>query len=280
MPFLSNFGAMSARGFGMGLTTSGGGPVHPTTPITLSTPGTSTWTVPAGVTSITVEGIGGGQSGGGIAVSGNQQGTNRAGGWGGSYAKTVNLTVTPGATVYYHVGTTVGLNNSWSNQAQVNGDPTWLNISVNSAPTSSANGILAASNGGTSYGTTTYIGGTGHVGSSIAGSGDAGDRYAGGGGGGAAGPTSAGGNSPNWGTIVPTNNGGSAGSGTLADGTTKPGGGSAATASGGGGEYTGGNDTGGNGNLYGQGGGGGGTWTSGTYVWGCGQGAQGVIVIS
>ncbi|MCU0832917.1 MAG: hypothetical protein MUC77_00575 [Chromatiaceae bacterium] len=68
---------------------------------TFDTPGTTTWTVPTGVTSITVEAWGGGGGGGGRAGS---SGTATArGGGGGAYARGV-LTVTPGSTYTLTVG--------------------------------------------------------------------------------------------------------------------------------------------------------------------------------
>jgi hypothetical protein len=62
---------------------------------------TTTWTVPAGVTSVTVECIGGGGSGGGgrnVNLAGG------SGGGGGQYAKSV-ISVTPGNTYDVVVGT-------------------------------------------------------------------------------------------------------------------------------------------------------------------------------
>jgi len=63
------------------------------------TPGATTWTVPVGVTSVTVEAWGGGGAGGGATGSIAQGG----GGAGGQYAKRT-LTVTPGASYAVVVG--------------------------------------------------------------------------------------------------------------------------------------------------------------------------------
>lgn len=64
-----------------------------------TTPGTSNWTVPAGVTSVTVEAWGGGGAGGGTVNGANRGG----GGAGGQYARRV-VAVTPGASLAVVVG--------------------------------------------------------------------------------------------------------------------------------------------------------------------------------
>jgi len=82
----------------------------------------TTWTVPAGVTSATVECIGSGDLGG------------------GAYAKTNSVSLTPGATVYIRIN------------AGGSSGPTWFNKTANTAPTSGQTdrGALAASGDGTS----------------------------------------------------------------------------------------------------------------------------------
>lgn len=67
--------------------------------VTFDTPGTTNWTVPTGVTSITVEAWGGGGGGGGLGTSS----TNARGGGGGAYAQSL-LAVTPGDNYTLTVG--------------------------------------------------------------------------------------------------------------------------------------------------------------------------------
>ncbi len=71
---------------------------HAQTVVLFTTPGTATWTVPAGVTTVVVECVGGGGSGGeaGALISG-------VGGGGGAYAKSA-LAVKPGQVLTYTVG--------------------------------------------------------------------------------------------------------------------------------------------------------------------------------
>lgn len=135
---------------------------------------TGTWTVPSGWSIIKVEAIGsgGGSSGG-------------PGGGGGAYAVTNTLSVTAGQTVYVQTGappTGVGIDS-------------WLNKTANSAPTSTADGVLAKGGGNAVTG-----GGAGGSSASCIGnlaySGGDGGAYVApsrGGGGGAAGPNGAGG---------------------------------------------------------------------------------------
>jgi len=70
-----------------------------TTTVNLTTPGTSTWTVPCGVTSLTVEAWGGGGGGGSATINSN----GGSGGGGGAYS-TYTVTVTPGQIINYTVG--------------------------------------------------------------------------------------------------------------------------------------------------------------------------------
>lgn len=77
--------------------------------ITYTNKGTYTWTVPCGVTSITVQCWGGGGAGGG---STNNNSNNGGGGGGGGYSRSV-LALTPGATYTINVGAGgIGDNNS------------------------------------------------------------------------------------------------------------------------------------------------------------------------
>jgi len=85
----------------------------------------TTWTVPAGVTSATIECIGGGSLGG------------------GGYSKTSSVTLTPLSTVYINIGAGISLNSSGYNA----GD-TWFNKSAPSPPTSTTNGALAKGGSG------------------------------------------------------------------------------------------------------------------------------------
>jgi len=68
-----------------------------------STPGTGTWTVPAGVTSVKVECWGGGGGGQGSRIDGSTYGSG-SGGAGGEYARENAWVVTPGANITYQVG--------------------------------------------------------------------------------------------------------------------------------------------------------------------------------
>jgi len=124
------------------------------------------WTVPAGVTSVTLEAIGKGADGG----SGHA-----AGGGGGSYAKSTGVAVSPGMTIYFDPDYYAGA---------------WANTS-NTTPASSATGVYAGSASGSTGGSPqVYSGGNGYAGGN-------GGGYGGGGGGGGssigAGGTGAGG---------------------------------------------------------------------------------------
>ena len=67
-----------------------------------STPGTYTWTPPAGITSISAVVVGGGGGGGGDGSGGTAW--NGSGGGGGGLAYANNIPVTPGTTYSYQVG--------------------------------------------------------------------------------------------------------------------------------------------------------------------------------
>jgi hypothetical protein len=144
--------------------------------------GAGNFVVPAGVTAIQFECLGGGGNGstGSSAINGG------AGGGGGAYSITNSVTVVPGGTVYYSVGGA--------------GTQSWARYATNGAPTGTSDGCLAkggspASNytggaGGlasTSIGDTKYDGGAGGAGTNS--SGGVGGA---GGGGGSAGPSGVG----------------------------------------------------------------------------------------
>lgn len=157
------------------------------------TSGTS-WTVPSDWNSAnnTIETIGaGGGSGSGYASGGSSSRNAGGGGGGGAYSKTTNLTLTPGASVSYQVGTSV---------ANANGGDTWFNGASLAASSVGAKGGGGGANGSVSgsgaggaggasasgIGTVKYSGGAGGTPTQNDGSG-------GGGGGGAGGPSGAGG---------------------------------------------------------------------------------------
>lgn len=192
---------------------------------------TSTFTVPAGVTSVTVEAWGGGGRGGSRTIGSDGYG----GGGGGAYAKSI-LTVTPGNTYTVTVG-------GGSNSNSSDGGDSWF---INNTTILAKGGVSVANNGTTggaggtaaaSIGTVKFSGGNGANGST--------GSY-GGGGGSSAGTASNGGNgATNTGGNAPTGggNGGNgrnttSGSGSLGS---SPGGG------GGGALRTSGSATGGNG---------------------------------
>jgi alpha-tubulin suppressor-like RCC1 family protein len=204
--------------------TIGSGPELITRVITTVTQGT--FTVPSDFGSLAYVGAIGG--GGGARVTSSIE--DAAGGGGGAYAQTTGLSLTPNQTIYYRVG--AGGTGGAPASAGVS---SWINISANSAPTSTAQGCLAAAgnqgaliapfgfsaaggDGGSvasSIGTLEYAGGNG---------GDAatGANGGGSGGGGAAGPNGAGGiggqggDNSNMGGGGGGSNGGSAGTNAIA----------------------------------------------------------------
>jgi len=191
------------------------------------TGGQQTFTVPAGITSITIDAYGG-------------QGDGTQGGKGGQAQGT--LAVTPGDLLYIHVGSTgVYPNTRWNgggNGWSPGGDASDVRI----GGTALSNRIIVAGGGGGGG----YFGSTGSYG-------------AGGGGGGsigAVGSTNSGGNGGGGGT---QSSGGAAGTGGYISGTagTIGQGGTASNAGGGGGGYYGGGGGGWHTTNYGGGGGGG-----------------------
>ncbi|HBE43384.1 MAG TPA: hypothetical protein DDW27_19725, partial [Bacteroidales bacterium] len=204
-----------------------------------------TFTVPPGVTAITVECWGGGGAGGGTTANNARGG---GGGAGGAYAKKA-LSVTPGTN--YTV--TVGAARTGTTSAGGTGNPSWFGTTGTVYAEGGAGG--AAPNGGT------VAGGTGSAANSIGdivyagGNGANGTSTASGGGGGGSGSTGDGGNA----------SGTTAGSGTALNGGT---GGTGLTAGGNGNP----------GNNYG-GGGSGGYVNNNTNRSG-GNGAQGLVIVS
>lgn len=155
-----------------------------------------TFTVPAGVTSITVQAWGGGGAGGGSSDAPSGEARGGAGGGGGAYASAV-LTVTPGSNLSIVVGVQVngvlagnGPNGNASTitgfTAQIfaaAGSGGGAATNANGAPTGGAGGTVAASvgttriaganggNGSTAYGITSGPGGDGANGGGVGGTG-------------------------------------------------------------------------------------------------------------
>ncbi|MFM7217362.1 MAG: hypothetical protein ACKO1U_05035, partial [Bacteroidota bacterium] len=195
-----------------------------------------TYTVPAGVTSITVECWGGGGGGGGASHSGS--GNSRGGGGGGGSYSRKTLTVTSGQTLTVTVGS--------GGAAATAGGDSWVStnttVLAKGGPAGSS-GNKFAGNGG-SYGASP----AGNIGDLIylGGNGAAGQTSSSGGGGGGAGSTGAGNAaSASTGGAAKSNNGGAGANGvtTNANGNTGSnygGGGSGAYTSANGGSQTGG----------------------------------------
>ncbi len=233
------------------------------------TSATGTWTVPAGVTQITVEGWGGG-GGGGKATTG-WSGNGCAGGGGGAYAKKNAITVTPGQVISY----SIGQGGSGDNGNNPGGDTWFLSNTVLLAKGGGgvADNILTAPLGGqasASVGDVVFSGGNGGAGSQGSTSFDAG------GGGGAAGTTA---NGMNGG---PGDNGASTAgtNGTRAGGSAGAGYPFTSPNTGRGGNGSDNDGTGDNSARYGAGGGGGKIGTAALIHRNGGNGSQGVIRIT
>ena len=248
-----------------------------TTVVFFATTGAQSWSIPAGVTTIKAECISGGDGGtGGTSFAGSFAG------WGGSYAKTNAITVTPTQTIYLSIGVggTAGAAGGGSGGY---GGNSWVNVSANNSPTTTAQGVCAASYGGSAQnlGNTTQFVSTPGLGFSNGGNGA----------GGAAGPTGAGvsGSAPSGNNAARgAANGGSPAGGSGGASGVAGGNGSATTVwtqtsnnatagSGSGGGGGGSGKAGGNGANYGGGGGGGGKAASGNAG---GTGGQGICVIT
>ena len=216
---------------------------------------TNNWTVPAGVTSVTVEMWGAGGGGGAKAVSGSAG--RGSGGGGGGYSR-ATIAVTPGSFLAYSVGAggAGGLTNPIT--APLDGGPTTF------AGVTTANGGAA----GTNKTSATIVGGgpggTGLTANGGAGAVDGGNNNNGGNGGGAGGFTA---------PSTAVNGGAGSGTGNVAGV-----GGGTAPSKGGNGGVAGSGLTGGSGNTPG-GGGAGGSGASGPQNNG-GAGAGGSIILT
>ena len=146
-----------------------------------TTTGTATFSVPAGITSLTVEAWGGG---GGSINADNALGA----GAGGAYASSA-VTVSPLSTVYLFVGSGGG-GGSVGNA----GTNSWVNTSTNLAPSSSSTGVVAVGGAGApvtspnnstqranSVGQVINIGGAGGSGIAEPGGGASGSKFGAGG---------------------------------------------------------------------------------------------------
>lgn len=170
------------------------------TVVFLTTADSSPWTVPGDCTSVQVECIGAGGSGG----IRNDTFGRASGAGGGAYAKMNSLSVTPSSTINFGVGTG-GAAVSGTDAAGNNGGDTWFNATSLANAVSNGNTISVGAQGGRAGnhgGGTDASGGAGGASGSSVGdtvfSGGAGGAANGGagrsasGGGGAAGPNGAG----------------------------------------------------------------------------------------
>lgn len=169
--------------------------------------GTTTWTVPVGVTSITAVCIGGGGGAGGSSAS-----FPSAGGGGGGLSFGSTISVTPGDVLYIRVGSGGTGGRSYDNLPDITatagsaGESSYIKTGSHSGTSlleagggggggTSSIGSAVGGSGGTSTGTARTNGGTGGAGGS-----NAGGISRGAGGGGAAGYTGNGGGGRNGGT--------------------------------------------------------------------------------
>ena len=180
----------------LGLVMTPGGQVGAAT-LDFTTPGTFNWTVPAGVTQITVEAWGAGGAGGGSDDYISCQGAGGAGGGGGAYAASSTVSVTPGQNLTIVVGAggtgVYGLNGNDGNPSFVGPDANPAHAYVRAAGGSggtanTAGGTPPGGAGGTiaaSVGATRLAGENGEDGASggLVWSGDGGDGANGGSGG-------------------------------------------------------------------------------------------------
>jgi large repetitive protein len=128
---------------------------------TYSTAGSTTWTVPAGVTSITVEARGGGGAGGGSTNAGTGVARGGAGGGGGAFASST-LSVTPGQQLTIVVP---GQASGSSGASGANGSPAFVGPDGNSA-----NALVRAAGGSGGAGNTSGNTPAGGAGGTVAGS--------------------------------------------------------------------------------------------------------------
>ncbi len=206
----------------------GGATSWATDTINFTTPGTYTWTCPAGITSIQVECWGGGGAGG--AANGGASSTKAGGGGGGGGAYTINasVSVTPGTSYTITVGaggTSTGASATGGNTTSIN---TAAPVSANggaAGTSASGNGVFGAGGAGGTGGT--YTGGSGALAVTSVG----------GGGGGSSAGTGANGNNGGVSPATATTGGATAptGGGNGGNGSTSSGNGTAASSPGGGG---------------------------------------------
>ncbi len=96
---------------------------------TISTPGSSSWVCPPGVTEITVECWGGGGAGGAVGASqGTLPSRRRAGGGSGAGYATKKITVVPGISYNYTIGAggIAQLANEVTQDTRIDGNPTFF----------------------------------------------------------------------------------------------------------------------------------------------------------
>ncbi len=130
-----------------------------TTANTYSTAGSSTWTVPAGVTSVTVAAWGAGGAGGGSTDAGFGSARGGAGGGGGAYASST-LSVTPGQQLTIVVPGEVS---GALGAAGANGNPAFVGPDGNAA-----NALVRAAGGSGGAGNTSGGAPTGGAGGAVA----------------------------------------------------------------------------------------------------------------
>lgn len=272
--------------------------------LTAPTGSNQTYSVPSDWNSAnnTIDTIAAGGSGGASIANSAGAFRSAAGGGGGAWNRVSNLSLTPGGSATYQIGSagTAATATGTSVTAGNAGGDSWFNGATIGA---SSVGSKAGAGGGAST-STNSSGGAGGVGASGVGSssnnGGRGGNYTGGGGssgspctggGGAAGASGAGNNGvdlASLGTTATNGGSGDAGSGGAA-GTTNGGNGGNGTeydathGSGGGGAsatHASTNQTGGTGGLYGAGGGAACTFNSGAGTNTSGAGRQGMIVVT
>jgi hypothetical protein len=175
---------------------------------TLTTSSTSPWTVPPGVTAITVQMWGGGGGGGGVSVSTSGSFGAGGGGGGGAFTTTTLTGLTPGSTIAFSVG---GGGVGGTNTGPANGG---AGTNTTFAGATTANG--GGGGGGTSTAGVVGTAGSGGTASSPGfggGNGDVGSSTTSGGGGGSGGTNAAGNNASGatGGAAVPGGGAGAAG---------------------------------------------------------------------
>jgi hypothetical protein len=116
--------------------------IYSQTNFLFSTPSTTNWICPTGITSIQVECWGGGGAGGGAFRTGSTSIQYGGGGAGGAYARKNSYAVIPGNTYYLAVGAGgIAATGTLTNNVKVSGGDSWF--SSNNVPPTSAGGCLA-----------------------------------------------------------------------------------------------------------------------------------------